>query len=67
MQLTYTEDETSRRITAMTLFSGDAVEEIFLTELFRVLCRPTEQDEISVTRSNGEDRLTWKPLRRGDE
>lgn len=56
-------DETSGRVTAMSLFAKDGVEEIFLTEAFRVLCRPTIDDEISVTRINGEDRLIWKPLR----
>jgi len=63
LNISYTKDETSGRLTAMTLFANDGIEEIFLTEVHRVLCRPTFDDQISVTRANGEDRLVWKPLR----
>lgn len=67
MNISYTKDESSGRLTAMTLFAKDGIEEIFLTEVHRVLCRPTIDDQISVTRISGEDRLVWKPLRKGNE
>lgn len=61
MHLTYEEDEASKRITVVTLFAEDGVEEIFLTELFRVFCKPNKDDEITVTRQNGIDAMIWRP------
>ncbi len=63
MDVTYEKDAASGRLTSMALFSSDAVEEVFLTELFNVMCRPLEDDEICITRANGERTIVWKPIR----
>ena len=52
-------DEITKRVVSMTITASEASEEVFLSELNRVMLRPNEDDYICVTRTEGD--LVWRP------
>jgi len=67
MEIFVTDDALTERTKAVTLLATDASEEIFLSEIMRVLRRPRRGDRIKVTRADGESYLTWRPARRANK
>jgi hypothetical protein len=59
MRISYLSDEITKRVVSMTITASEAAEEVFLSELNRVMLRPTQGDYICVTRTDGD--LVWRP------
>lgn len=58
------QDTLTERTVCLTLLATNASEELFLTEIHRVLCNPKRRDRIKVTRADGENYFTWHPIQK---